>query len=64
MVYKPEKLWSQIYTKQYGVYSNHLNTGQVWYSNGPKVSDCRMVRIWNSGLKTGQLMSVLAASVK
>ena len=29
-------------------YSNHLNTGQVWYSNG-----CRMLWILNGGLKNG-----------
>ena len=38
-------------------YSNHLNTRQVWYSNGPKVSVCRMVQISNGVLKTGQKMS-------
>ena len=35
-------------------YSNHLNTGQVCYSNGPKLSHCWMVRILNDGLKTRQ----------
>ena len=34
--------------------SNHLNTGQVWYSNGPNVSSCWIVRILNGGLKTRQ----------
>ena len=32
-------------------YSNHLNTTQVWYLNGPNVS--------NGGLKTRQEISVL-----
>ena len=40
-------------------YSNHLNTGQVWYLNGPNVSCWLMVRILNGGLKTRQKMSVL-----
>ena len=40
-------------------YSNHLNTGQVWYSNGPNVSDCRIVRVSNGELKTEPKMSVL-----
>ena len=39
--------------------SNHLNSGQVWYTNGSKVSDCLMVWFLNGGLKTGQKMSVL-----
>ena len=34
-------------------YSNHLNTGLVWYSNGRFVSGCQMVRYSNGGLKTG-----------
>ena len=33
-------------------YSNHLNTGLVWYSNGRFVSACQMVRFSNGGLKT------------
>ena len=28
------------------IYSNHLNTGLVWYSNGRFVSGCQMV-VWN-----------------
>ena len=40
-------------------YSNHLNTRQFWYSNGPNVSGCQMVWIWNRGLKNGQKMYVL-----
>ena len=36
------------------VYSNHPNTGLVWYSNGRFVSGCQMVRYLNGGLKTGQ----------
>ena len=51
---KPRNCGLKYTQTKYGVYSNHLNTEQVWYSNGPKVSDCRMVRILNSGLKTGQ----------
>ena len=35
------------------LYSNHLNTGPVWYSNGRFVSSCQMVRYWNGSLKTG-----------
>ena len=35
-------------------YSNHLNTGLVWYSNGRfAVSGCQMVWYSNVGLKTG-----------
>ena len=34
-------------------YSNHLNTGQVWYLNDRIVSGCQMVRYLNGGLKTG-----------
>ena len=29
------------------MYSNHLNTRQVWFLNGPNISSCRMVRILN-----------------
>ena len=36
----------------YSDYSNYLNTRQVWYSNGPKVSGCWMVQILNGSLKT------------
>ena len=36
------------------MYSNHLNTGLVWYSNDIFVSGCQMVRYSNGGLKTGQ----------
>ena len=36
------------------VYCIHLNTKQVWYSNGPNASSCQMVWISNGGLKTGQ----------
>ena len=35
------------------LYSNHLNTGLVWYSNGRFVSGCQMVRYSNGGQKTG-----------
>ena len=35
------------------VYSNYLNTGQVWYFNGRFVSACQMIRYLNGGLKTG-----------
>ena len=34
-------------------YSNLLNTGLVWYSNGIFVSGCKMGRYLTSGLKTG-----------
>ena len=34
-------------------YSNHLNTGLVWYLNGIFMSGCQMVWYWNGGLKTG-----------
>ena len=34
-------------------YSNHVNNGLVWYSNGRFVSGCQMVRYLNGGLKTG-----------
>ena len=33
-------------------YTNHLNTGLVWYSNGI-VSGCQKVQYSNGGLKTG-----------
>ena len=29
------------------IYNNHLNTGQVWYSNGPNMSHCQMVWFLN-----------------
>ena len=32
-------------------YSNHLNTGLGWYSNGRFVSGCQMIRYLNDGLK-------------
>ena len=41
------------------LYSNHLNSGQVWYSNGPNLSGCKMVWFSNCGLKTRQKMYVL-----
>ena len=41
------------------LYSNHLKTGQVWYSNGRCVSGCQMVRYSNGGLKTGLKKSVV-----
>ena len=34
-------------------YSNHLNTGLVWYSNGRFVNSCQMVWYSNGNLKTG-----------
>ena len=34
-------------------YSNHLNTGLVWYSNGSFVFRCQMVWYLNGGLKIG-----------
>ena len=34
------------------IYSNHLKTGLVWYSNGRFVSGCQMVQYLNGGLKT------------
>ena len=34
------------------VYSNHLNTGVVWYSNGRFVLGCQMVWYSNGCLKT------------
>ena len=42
-------------------YSNHLNSGLVWYSNGRCVSGCQMVWYSNGGLKTG-LKKVLFGS--
>ena len=33
-------------------YSNHLNTGLVWYSNGRSVLGCKMVWYSNGGMKT------------
>ena len=35
-----------------GIYSNHLNTILVWYSNGRFVSSCQMFLYLNGGLKT------------
>ena len=35
------------------LYSNHLNTGLVWYSNGRFMSGCQMVWYLNGGLKNG-----------
>ena len=34
------------------IYSNHLNTGLAWYSDGRFVFGCQMVRYLNGGLKT------------
>ena len=36
----------------YKIYSNHLNTGLVWFSNDRFVSGCQMMRYLNGGLKT------------
>ena len=33
-------------------YRNHLNTGLVWYLNGPNMKGCQMVRFSNGGLET------------
>ena len=43
--------------------SNHLNIKQVWYSNGPNVCDCPIVRVSNGGLKTVPKMSVLWSKI-
>ena len=40
-------------------YSNHLNTGLVWYSNGRFVSGCQKVLYLNGGLKTGLIKAWL-----
>ena len=40
-------------------YSNHLNTGLVWYSNGRFVSGFQIVWYSNGGLKTGPKMYIL-----
>ena len=34
------------------IYSNHLNTGQVWYLNALNGSGCQLVWFSNRGLKT------------
>ena len=34
--------------------SDHLNTKQVWYSNGPNMSDYQIFQLLNSVLKTRQ----------
>ena len=41
-------------------YSNHLNTGLVWYLNGRFVSGCQIVRLSNGGLKKACLWSINA----
>ena len=41
------------------LYCNHLNTGQVWYSNGSFVSGCQMVLCLNGGLKIGLKKSLI-----
>ena len=47
-------LWSPFHqTFHEANYSNHLNTGPIWYSNGRFVSGCQMVWYSNVGLKTG-----------
>ena len=38
-------------TDLFRTYSNHLNTGLVWYSNGRFVSSCQMVQYLNDDLK-------------
>ena len=62
-----DKLWifisSEFFFFKFVFYSNHLNIRQVWYSNGPSMSGCRMVRILNGGLKTVQKMSVLCSKM-
>ena len=40
-------------------HSNHMNTRQVWYSNGPNVASCKMVWFCNSSPKTEQKFLVL-----
>ena len=54
-------LWSGILesgtfglSRTFNLYRNHLNTTEVRYSNGQKVSGCWMVWILNGGLKIGQ----------
>ena len=46
-----------------GQYSNHLNTGLVWYSNSRFVSGCQMVWNLNGGLKTGLIKACLWSEI-
>ena len=48
-----QRSWCVSGTYSIRTYSNHLNTGQVWCSNGRFVSGCQMVQYSNDGLKTG-----------
>ena len=41
------------------MYSNHLNIGLIWYSNGRFVPGLQIVWYSNGGLKTGPKMSAL-----
>ena len=43
--------------------ASNMNTGQVWYLNGPNLCGCRMVWFWNDGLKYGQKLSVLRSKM-
>ena len=45
-------------------YSNHWNTGLVWYVNGRFVSGCQMIRNSNGGLKTGLIKPVMVQNVR
>ena len=48
--WKEEKRWCYCY-EDTPLYSNHLNTGLVWYSKGRFVSGCQMVWYPNGGPK-------------
>ena len=53
----PPKLgWEPQVTLNHNCNCNHLNTGQVWYSNGQNVSCCHMVQFTYGGLKTTEKM--------
>ena len=45
------------------LYRNHLNHGQVWYSNGPNVSSCQMVWFLNGGRNWTKNVSFMVKSV-
>ena len=46
------------------MYSNHLNPGQVWYSNGPNMPGCQMVWFSKGGPKTRLKMSAILSKIQ
>ena len=46
------------------MYSNHLNPGQVWYSNDPNMPGCQMVWFSKGGPKTRLKMSAKLSKIQ